>query len=105
VVTPIILTVVGLAVGVPAYLGLWRSWTGVDGNKAWALGFLWVGIGGALLLVGAFFPIGSAPNSSLSAIGAVIGILGMCSCYWMPPFLRPRWYRAQYTPLFRRRRT
>lgn len=100
----ILFAVVGLAVGIPAYLGLWRSWTGVDGNKAWALGFLWVGIGGALLSIGSLFALETDPYRWLTVVGSVTAILGACTCYWMPPFLRPRWYRAQYTPLFRRRR-
>lgn len=98
----VLLTIAGLAIGIPAYLGLWRSWTGPEGNNAWGLGALWVGIGGAAVLLGQVLPAGP-PTSILVIVGGLVASFGICSCWWMVPPLRPRWYRAQYTPLVRRR--
>jgi hypothetical protein len=93
----------GLAIGIPAYTGLWRSWTGPDGDDAWGLGALWIGIGGVGLLIGLQLPEGDVLGDVLGIGGGLIVCFGCCSCWWMVPPLRPRWYRAQYTPLLRRR--
>ena len=90
----ILLALICLAAGTVGYLGLWRGWTGRDGDRSTLLGVFWMGVGFAIAAVSEALPGPSAQRTTLWVALAVI-VLGGIFVYLIPPFLTPRWYRAQ----------
>jgi hypothetical protein len=91
---PAIASLVFVAFGVAAYVGVARAWI----RTLWptptlAFGLLWFGLGGAL--VGFGWPaMSTALGSLLIGLPALAcWAIGLLSFFWMPQVLKPKWFR------------
>jgi hypothetical protein len=89
-----VMALICLGAGTIGYLGLWRGWTGQDGDRSTLLGVFWMGIGFVIAAVSQAVPALKAQGTTMAvALGVVV--LGGIFVYLIPPFLTPRWYRQQ----------
>jgi hypothetical protein len=96
--TAIVILLVGAAftaIGLSAYLGLWRSWSRTTRPN---IIFVWLYLGIAALCMGVFAAL---LDTSLAGFSVVILLLGVLAgalflgtlILGMPRWLLPRWYR------------
>ena len=90
----VLLALICLAAGTIGYLGLWRGWTGRDGDRSTLFGVFWMGVGFVVAAVSEALHEPGAQRTTIAVALAII-VLGGVFVYLIPPFLTPRWYRAQ----------
>ncbi|MDW4572990.1 hypothetical protein R8Z57_09445 [Microbacterium sp. M3] len=90
-----IIALLFFALGLLAYLGLWKNWMRVARGYGSFMGFccLYIGVGmlsaGVAVTIGVRTPIGSV----LIVIAAALMLLAIVGFWWLPSFLQPAWFR------------
>ena len=88
-----------IGAGIAAYLGRWRRWAFARPVFSYAIGFgvLYVGMGmvifGVLTMLGDAVPL-AVQRGAAAIVLALIAVM-LVSLFWFPPFLTPRWFRAE----------
>ncbi|MFC5748391.1 hypothetical protein [Actinomadura rugatobispora] len=103
-----VLLLCGIAQGVFAYTGRWRSWhyngTGMHGIAP-PLTVFWASVTGLIVYVATICGVLGASNAALVIFlfGIPPGMITCVSFWWLPRFARPRWVAEEEARLLAKR--
>lgn len=96
----IVIGVIAAALGVFAYLRVWRNWIRpvAPGHYGYSVGFGFLLFGIAAIAIGISSWLLAAELRSAAVVVGAIGALAMLSfavsLFWMPRFLLPAWFKT-----------